>query len=173
MSDNVYMQKIDTLPHGSLTTEGEGISDKAMCEWRQLLSKLTTHGVEVLEFETTDPKLFDAVFPDWIVTMRDENYPDGVLLVFPMRHLSRRDERKPEIINRLRQDYATVIDLSAYEGEELFLEGNGCLRYVRKQNLLSESLRQSPFGSGSRHAQSAEQSCTSGVLLLPVHLRLS
>lgn len=142
MTDNVYMQEVDALD--------ADISDKAMLEWRQLLTKLAAHGVEILEFEATDPRLIDAVFPDWIVTIRDENYPDGLLLVFPMRHMSRRNERKPEIINRLRQDYATVVDLSAYEEEGLFLEGNGCLRYVRKSKTFYLNL------SGRAHLKVAE-----------------
>ena len=70
----------------------------------------------------------DSVFPDWLTTFKDSvNFPSGVLVLFPMKHNSRRIERDQAIIEKLRKDFEKVIDLTHFEESNLALEGKGSI----------------------------------------------
>lgn len=79
------------------------------------------------EFSRKETKAPDAIFPDWFTTHKNDDIPDGVFILYPMRHVSRQMERDQEIIEQLSKDYKYFIDLSNFESQELALEGKGSL----------------------------------------------
>jgi hypothetical protein len=46
-------------------------------------------GVEVIEFLSTNPDTPDAVFPDWFTIHRNSDIPEGLFILYPMKHHSR------------------------------------------------------------------------------------
>jgi len=87
---------------------------------------MSAAGVRVEVFDDTPiPAKPDAVFPNnWFST-----HEDGRVALYPMYPPSRRNERRLDLIARLRERYRVtdVVDYSFYEGRGLFLEGTGSL----------------------------------------------
>jgi hypothetical protein len=54
---------------------------------------LEKSGIKVLEFARNESKAPDAIFPDWFTTHKNEDIPDGVFILYPMKHPSRQLER--------------------------------------------------------------------------------
>lgn len=101
----------------------EAVRRKAKAEFDRMVATLRDRGVEVEVFTPPDEATTDAVFPNnWFSTSSD-----GTLLLYPMRAPSRRRERRPELVETLRGRYGTVIDLTAAEASDRFLEGTGSL----------------------------------------------
>lgn len=95
----------------------------AKAEFDGLVSTLRDHGVEVEVFTPPDEETTDAVFPNnWFST-----FPDGTLLLYPMRAPSRRRERRPDLVAWLEERYGPVVDLTEAEAGDRFLEGTGSL----------------------------------------------
>jgi len=67
------------------------------------------------------------VFPDWFTTHKNDDIPEGVFILYPMKHLTRQLERDAAIIAKLRENYKHFIDLSHWEQKDLALEGKGSL----------------------------------------------
>ncbi len=86
---------------------------------------LRSHGVTVDVF-SHGPDAPDATFPNnWFSTHRT---PDGrgLLTLFPMKHASRRRERRPDVIAHLQRGYADgLLDLTHWEAQDKFFEGTG------------------------------------------------
>lgn len=80
-----------------------------------------------MEFSRKDSRAPDAIFPDWFTTHRNSDIPDGVFILYPMKHPSRQLERDQEIIANLSKNYKYFIDLSCWEAEDEALEGKGSL----------------------------------------------
>ena len=75
--------------------------------------------------DTKLPAKPDAVFPNnWA-----SYHEDGTVILYPMCAPNRRLEKRPEILNIIRQHYkvTNVVDLSAYELTDRFLEGTGSI----------------------------------------------
>lgn len=92
-----------------------------------VVDALTTAGVEVLLFDDTDPPNPDAVFPNnWLTT-----HDDGRLVLYPMAAVSRRAERRHDLIDALERVHGfrirERIDLSGIEVAGEALEGTGSL----------------------------------------------
>lgn len=101
----------------------EAVRREAKAEFDRMVATLRDRGVEVEVFTPPDAATTDAVFPNnWFGT-----FSDGTLLLYPMRAPSRRRERRPELVETLRERYGTVIDLTAEEASDRFLEGTGSL----------------------------------------------
>ena len=85
-------------------------------------------GISVLRFDdTAEPHTPDAIFPNNWVSF----HADGSVVLYPMEAPSRRQERRPDIIDSLVSDYGyavrQVIDLSHHEDAGHFLEGTGSM----------------------------------------------
>ncbi len=52
----------------------------------------------MVEFSKKDSRAPDAIFPDWFTTHKNDDIPDGVFILYPMKHHSRQLERDHEII---------------------------------------------------------------------------
>lgn len=116
---NEYQQR-------SEAAETKTIQKKALAEFNAAVEKLKSHGIDVYVLDDTpEPVKPDAVFPNnWLATL-----PGGKVFIFPMFTKNRRLERRPEIIEFLREKFqvTSVTDLSPLEEEETFLEGTGSM----------------------------------------------
>src|SRR5690348_1012561 len=115
-SDNFFQK-------GFALTETE-IKSEARREFQLFKNLLEDAGIEVatfsLSYSSSSP---DAVFPNnWFST-----HPSGEAILYPMKSVSRRDERHPDILNYLKNHYKKIIDLSENENQNKFLEGTGSI----------------------------------------------
>jgi len=83
----------------------------------------------------------DAVFPNnWITT-----HHDGRMIIYPMQSLSRRREKRQDIIEQLSDLFCvtSVEDLTSFESEVKFLEGTGSLVFdhLHHKVFMAESQR--------------------------------
>ncbi|MFB3124943.1 MAG: arginine deiminase-related protein, partial [Woeseiaceae bacterium] len=100
----------------------------ALEEFEALAVALEGCGISVLRFDdTAEPHTPDAIFPNNWVSF----HADGSVVLYPMEAPSRRQERRPDIIDSLVSDYGyavrQVIDLSHHEDAGHFLEGTGSM----------------------------------------------
>ena len=73
-----------------------------MNEFDNFKQTLTSAGIKVTEYQGVSEKAPDAIFPDWFTTHRCDTIPDGVFILYPMKHPSRQRERDEEVIKELR-----------------------------------------------------------------------
>lgn len=99
---------------------------EALKEFKTFVSLLRSKDINVLVIEDTPvPYTPDSIFPNnWI-----SFHPDHTICLYPMFAESRRFERKPAVIDQLRQQFNIqhTVDLREYERRSLFLEGTGSL----------------------------------------------
>lgn len=102
----------------------EDVQKYAELEFDGLLKLLTEHKVKVELIEISDElETPDAIFPNnWFST-----HPDGTMVLYPMKAVNRRLERRPELIELLHHRYPNLLDLSRNEDRGLFLEGTGSI----------------------------------------------
>ena len=101
---------------------------QARAEFERLAQALSSEGIDVCALDdTTQPAKPDAVFPNNWLSFHD----DGTLVLYPMQSVSRRLERRPEVIDavvkRLNFKVLHLIDLTHHEKQGRFLEGTGSL----------------------------------------------
>ncbi|HVP32340.1 MAG TPA: arginine deiminase-related protein [Steroidobacteraceae bacterium] len=101
---------------------------EARAESARLAQALASEGVDVCAVnDSANPVKPDAVFPNNWVSFHE----DGTLVLYPMESVSRRPERRQDVIDtvveRLRFRVAHLLDLTHFEGEGMFLEGTGSL----------------------------------------------
>lgn len=108
----------------SLSTES--LQQKAAAEFDAMVASLRSHDIHVIVIDDTpEPVKPDAIFPNnWISTNAA-----GVVSVFPMQAVSRRLEKRTDIIKSLKEKFVVndVQDWSGYEKDEAFLEGTGSM----------------------------------------------
>jgi hypothetical protein len=118
---------------------GQDLSLGAQAEFDEAVARLRGVGVTVRVYEdTAAPEKPDAVFPNnWFST-----HEDGRVVLYPMFSPTRRAERRMDIIDQLRQSYEItwVIDYTAFETQELYLEGTGSMVLDRVERLAYVSL---------------------------------
>jgi hypothetical protein len=117
---------LDNAFQGVVADTLDAVAARARAEFDGAVAALSGAGVTVHVFEDTpSPAKPDAVFPNnWFST-----HHDGRVALYPMYTLSRRAERRLDLIDRLRERYCVtdVIDYSPYEERGLYLEGTGSL----------------------------------------------
>lgn len=102
-------------------------------EFEQFVLSLGELGIEVDVKENPDVDAPDAVFPNnWFSTHGLDECRETTLVLYPMKHPSRRRERRAEFVEALKQQYTRVIDLTHYESQDKALEGTGSLIFDRK-----------------------------------------
>lgn len=101
------------------------LQNAALSEFDAMVSLLRSNGIEVLVLhDTEEPPTPDAIFPNnWFSCV------DNRITIFPMHAVSRRDEKSSVIIDHIKfhTGVSDVTDLSAYEKENVFLEGTGSM----------------------------------------------
>ncbi len=112
--------------------EIEGLSDKkaqkqALLEFDNFVQKLREASVNVIVVEDTpESKTPDSIFPNNWISM----HGNGVVVLYPMYAPNRRKERRPDILETLKEKgfhIENIIDLSPAENEGRILEGTGSL----------------------------------------------
>ncbi len=107
---------------------------RALEEFDGYVAALREQGVEVLVAQdSVAPHTPDSIFPNnwW------SSHADGTLVLYPMQGHNRRLERDKGVLETLLRDYAIerVLDFTALEQEELFLEGTGSMVLDREQRI--------------------------------------
>ena len=107
---------------------------KAQEEFDGFVQVLQQQGVDVTVVEdSADPHTPDSVFPNnWI-----SFHEDGTVVLYPMFAANRRLERKPAVLDAIRQKFSitTTLDLSGHEQENVFLEGTGSMVLDRENKI--------------------------------------
>jgi hypothetical protein len=110
------------------------VSEKAAAEFDRFVSVLSNAGVQVTVVEDTpEPHTPDSVFPNNWISFHD----DGTIFLYPMFAVNRRLERKPHVLSVIAEKFrvANTIDLSAYEQQQVFLEGTGSMVLDRENKI--------------------------------------
>ncbi|MGB5211323.1 MAG: arginine deiminase-related protein [Gammaproteobacteria bacterium] len=100
----------------------------AAVQFESLADTLRMAGVEVIiEQDTVEPATPDSIFPNNWISL----HADGSVVLFPMMAPNRRTERRLDIVERLGTVHGfrvqRVLDLSAWEERDRFLEGTGSM----------------------------------------------
>jgi hypothetical protein len=104
------------------------LAHQAQAQFDAAVSSLRGAGVKVCVIDDTPvPRKPDALFPNnWVSFHRD-----GTVILYPMLAPNRRCERRPEIIDVVQRQLGfqcrDLLDLSAHEHGQRYLEGTGSL----------------------------------------------
>ena len=101
---------------------------EAVREFDALVDALRAAKIEVVVVDdTTEPHTPDSIFPNNWVSF----HADGRVVLYPMEAVNRRTERRPDIIERLVDEFGfqvtEVLDLSEHENSGHYLEGTGSM----------------------------------------------
>ena len=126
-----------------VNSENERTQIRALEEFNGLVEKLRQRGVNVVVIkDTLEPHTPDSIFPNnWVSFGRD-----GKVVLYPMFAHNRRDERRMDILEELKNqgfEVSEVVDFTFGEKENRFLEGTGSMIFDHKNRLAygSVSLR--------------------------------
>ncbi len=124
---------------------------EAAREFDALVDALRAAKIEVVVVDdTTEPHTPDSIFPNNWVSF----HADGRVVLYPMEALNRRTERRPDIIERLVDEFGfqvtEVLDLSEHENSGHYLEGTGSMVLDRANRVayacLSSRTQLDPLG---------------------------
>ena len=134
-----------TLPSNAFQSEvqenGPDIANRAREEFDTLVEVLRSNGVTAYVFEgRAERDAPDEVFPNnWVST-----HADGTVVLYPMTAENRRRERRPEIFETIDSEFGyratKVIDLTAHEMHQRYLEGTGSLVLDRTNRIAYANL---------------------------------
>jgi hypothetical protein len=106
--------------------KNQDAQQKAQDEFDHMVDLLDENGITVFVVEdTVEPNTPDSIFPNNWVSFHD----NALITLYPMQAENRRLERRADIIESLSQKFQIqdIIDLTAYEKENKFLEGTGSM----------------------------------------------
>ena len=130
-ASNVFQKKSDDDP--------ATVKQKASAEFDAFAEALKSRGVNVFVFDdTTEPAKTDAVFPNNWISL----HADGTVVLYPMLSANRRLERRSDIIESLEEKFeiTNIIDLTAHESGDRFLEGTGSIVFDHENKIAYASL---------------------------------
>ncbi len=133
-ADNAFQKSVARDEISAVALAAEREFDRAVETLRE--AGVTVHVID----DTPTPEKPDAVFPNnWFST-----HQDGRVVFYPMHSPARRRERRPEVVDALREHYrvSEVVDYSSGEKEGHFLEGTGSLVLDYLNRLAYASLSQ-------------------------------
>jgi hypothetical protein len=105
---------------------GENINFSAQVAFDQFVEQLVLRGINVMVIEDTpEPFTPDSIFPNNWISM----HHSGKVVLYPMEAPNRREERRRDILDKIKQKYDlnVVLDFTHFEEENKFLEGTGSL----------------------------------------------
>lgn len=114
-------------------------AETAAEEFEHMLEHLHSAGVEVTVFDDiTGGASPDAVFSNNWISL----HQSGKVVLYPMMAENRRNERRPDIIESLRERFHVeeIIDLTYFEKEGKFLEGTGSMVLDRRYKIAYAAL---------------------------------
>lgn len=116
-------------PSGSVS-----VANKALDEFDAFVGLLRANDVDLTIIQDSpEPWTPDSIFPNnWF-----SSHITGELVLYPMFAMNRRKERKREVLDLLRRtmNHRKVVDLTAWEAEDEFLEGTGSMVLDRDRQL--------------------------------------
>lgn len=124
-------------------SETENTQTKALEEFNLFVNKLRSKGINVITIkDTLEPHTPDSIFPNNWVSFGS----DGKVFLYPMFAPNRRDERRMEILEEVKNagfEIKEIEDWSHYEESEIYLEGTGSMIFDHNHKLVygSVSLR--------------------------------
>jgi len=129
----------------SAAVPGTGMAGRAYDEVSLVAATLQEHGVTVHLFDDDHDASPDSVFPNnWFST-----HSGGHVALYPMYAPNRRSERRPDVIELLKERYRVqdVIDYSGLEHDGIYLEGTGAmvLDHVSRVAYVARSHRADPI----------------------------
>lgn len=104
------------------------IQDKALEEFRGMVSKLREHGVNVIVMQDTlEPHTPDSIFPNnWI-----SFHENKMVALYPMfaenRRVERREDEVLELLIEKGFEAEEIMDYTSAEEDDIFLEGTGSI----------------------------------------------
>lgn len=119
---NSFQHKINESP--------EIIKEKALMEFNNMANNLIEQNVNIDIIEDKSEILPDAIFlNNWL-----SFFPDGKLIIYPVKNKIRRQERRTDVIDYLieKYDVTEFIDLTAFEDDNEFLESTGSVVFDYK-----------------------------------------
>ncbi|WP_421782367.1 citrulline utilization hydrolase CtlX [Kiloniella litopenaei] len=143
-----FIANPETAADNSFQTmiSGQDVNDESIAfqEVSGVIDVLKSHGVDVHVFEDESHHRPDSVFPNnWFST-----HAGGHVAIYPMTAVSRRQERRLDIIDMLKQVYRVqeVVDYSGQEQDGRYLEGTGAmvLDHVERVAYVCQSRRSDP-----------------------------
>lgn len=114
----------------------ESVQEKALAEFRNMVSKLREHGVNVIVLkDTPNSHTPDSIFPNnWI-----SFHENKMIALYPMFAKNRRAERREEdVLDLLGEkgfDTEEVMDYTSAEEDDIFLEGTGSIILDRQNKI--------------------------------------
>jgi hypothetical protein len=108
--------------------------EAALREFDEMVQLLRNAGVDVTVVEdTAEPHTPDSIFPNNWVSF----HYNGTIILYPMQAENRRAERRPDILDQLREHFFInrVVDLTHYEQEGKYLEGTGSMVLDRRYKI--------------------------------------
>ena len=114
----------------------ESVQEKALSEFRNMVSKLREHGVNVIVLQDTpDPHTPDSIFPNnWI-----SFHENKMIALYPMFAQNRRQERREDdVLDLLAEkgfEAEEIMDYTDAESDEIFLEGTGSIILDREHKI--------------------------------------
>ncbi|NNK80807.1 MAG: amidinotransferase [Flavobacteriales bacterium] len=120
-ASNTYYQKVLEGLSAAETQE------RALNEFTDFVELLKSKGIDVTVVkDSVKSDTPDSIFPNNWVSFHN----NGTVVLFPMFAENRRTERRPEILDQLREKgllIREVVDMTDSENESLFLEGTGSM----------------------------------------------
>lgn len=125
-----------------INSENAETQNRALQEFNNFVEKLRNKGINVITVkDTLEPHTPDSIFPNNWISMHN----DGTVVLYPMCAVNRRWERRNDILETLKRNFSVkeIVDLSASENEEKFLEGTGSMIFDHENKIAygSVSLR--------------------------------
>jgi hypothetical protein len=112
----------------------QDVQQKALKEFDDFVSKLRDNGIDVLVInDTPEPHTPDSIFPNNWVSF----HSDGSVVLYPMYAHNRRLERKPNVLEKIKDRFTVshILDLSDHENQEKYLEGTGSMVLDRQKKI--------------------------------------
>lgn len=110
-----------------VNSENTETQDKALVEFQQFVEKLRKKDINVIVVkDTLEPHTPDSIFPNNWVSFG----VDARVILYPMFAPNRRDERRMDILEQLKNEgfkINEILDYSTYEAKNTFLEGTGSM----------------------------------------------
>ena len=119
-------QTADSNSFQNSEQKNQDVQQKAQDEFDHMVDLLDENGITVFVVEDTpEPHTPDSIFPNNWVSFHE----NALVTLYPMQAENRRLERRADIIESLSQKFQIhdIIDLTAYEKENKFLEGTGSM----------------------------------------------
>ena len=108
----------------------KNIAQKALSEFHALKFAIESRGIKVTSLKGSKD-CPDHIFPNWFIT-----FDDKTMQIFSMMAPNRRTEKKPEMIERLKETYKLTEDMSNLESQNIFLESTSSMVFDRVNSCL-------------------------------------